>query len=1089
MASDALRALRDHLESMFQFENNDLDFGIYKVLRLKQKEVAAFLDQELGAIVAAELRKATQGAADAQFQKLASYVREEKGQKYHALVYSPETVAENREELQKAVAGADDEAELLAAIEGTGGVDPEMEDRVYNHLLAFFGRYYRGGDFGYNDRSLATYKVDYPAPEADYDGSDVLLHWKHKGSYYIKTANGFPSVRFEVDGEPLAYRLETGGEADAQARTRNNNKDDGRKHYALERIDKTSGEDGQDDPVWRVVFRLAERSTPKADVFAAIMERVFGSAEGLDDYLYRPAKKGETRGKPAFNDLEGDYNKVEHGGVKGQGQLRLALETYLNAIAGHERFKGLGSNNDKRKAALEKDETVQRLHALDRHLNRFYVGVDADYFVHKDLGGFLRREAGRYVKDVVLSDVEGLLAEERDETAFLVARAFYRVAEKIIAFLAATEDFQKNLFLLKKKVIRTDWLVSLGKLAEWIADDKERAALLAEIHGNDAQRADWKATFGVEVADPNQLLLTHPTLPIDTRHFGEAFARRLLARCPNVEAETTGLLLNAENLQALRLLAATYRGKVHCIYIDPPYNTGGDGFLYKDAFRHSSWLSMFSDRLEEGRDFLSDNGALFVSIDDTEQVGAVAVVKQIFGSSNFLTSAVWEGGIKNDSRFLSISHDYIVVALKNIEALTANGTRWRTRKEGVDEIYTQAKKLAKAHGDEFPAISAKLRAWYRTLPKGHPAKAHKHYKEIDENGVFFPGDISWPGGGGPRYEVLHPVTKKPVVVPKSGWRFSKPETMAGMIEDNRVFFGADETTVPTLKRYLHETEGQVLPSVFYKDRRASFKELRDILGDDSFTYPKDPDVLLKLFEALGDQRETVLDFFAGSGTTGHAVLKLNKEDGGNRRFLLVEMGTYFERVLLERIRRVMYTLDWKDGRPKGAPNGTVGLVKVQALEGYEDVLDALVPEGEEVPEGIPLKYLYRPQAQAVRSSLDLTQPFSNRVRVGKGGDEAAVDVLETYAYLQGFSIHRLGAHATSAGGEIRWFRSGRHLVAFRDVRPGEDDADDLLALIDSQEGVEVLHVNAYADERRFAERAVALRLVTASDFDRGTAWS
>ena len=139
---------------------------------------------------------------------MAYFVREERGPKDHALVLTPEAVAQNREELRKLVTGAEEEAELLEAIEGSGGVDPELEDRVFNHLLSFFGRYYRNGDFGYNDRSLATYKVDYPPAEADYDGSDVLLHWKHKDSYYIKTANGFPTVRFEIDGK--THRVQAG---------------------------------------------------------------------------------------------------------------------------------------------------------------------------------------------------------------------------------------------------------------------------------------------------------------------------------------------------------------------------------------------------------------------------------------------------------------------------------------------------------------------------------------------------------------------------------------------------------------------------------------------------------------------------------------------------------------------------------------------------------------------------------------------------------------------------------------------------------------------------------------------------------------
>ena len=194
--------------------------------------------------------------------------------------------------------------------------------------------------------------------------------------------------------------------------------------------------------------------------------------------------------------------------MKGQGQLRQGArylpQRYRRPSPACSR--STGRTNDKRKAKLAStDDSVQRLHALDKNLNRFYVGIDADYFVHKDLGGFLRRESERYVKDVVLSGVEGLLAEERDETAVLVARAFYRVPERIIAFLAATEEFQKNLFLLKKKVVRTDWLISVGKLAEWFEDDAERnEVLLPQVHGSDAlkRRSLVLRRSGIEVAEP-----------------------------------------------------------------------------------------------------------------------------------------------------------------------------------------------------------------------------------------------------------------------------------------------------------------------------------------------------------------------------------------------------------------------------------------------------------------------------------------------------------------------------------------------------------------------------------------------------------
>src|SRR5690606_11496692 len=136
----------------------------------------------------------------------------------------------------------------------------------------------------------------------------------------------------------------------------------------------------------------------------------------------------------------------------------------------------------------------------------------------------------------------------------------------------------------------------------------------------------------------------------------------------------------------------------------------------------------------------------------------------------------------------------------------------------------------------------------------------------------------------------------PVVVPKRGWVYSTPERMAEAIADDRIHFGPDETSVPAVKRYLHETEGQVQASVFYRDRRAAMRELRQILGGDMFTNPKDVLTLRKLIEASTRDDSLVIDYFAGSGTTAHAVIEANRQLGGTRRFLMVEMGEYFDSV-------------------------------------------------------------------------------------------------------------------------------------------------------------------------------------------------
>lgn len=380
---------------------------------------------------------------------------------------------------------------------------------------------------------------------------------------------------------------------------------------------------------------------------------------------------------------------------------------------------------------------------------------------------------------------------------------------------------------------------------------------------------------------------------------------------------TSNVVIRGDNLDALKILRRNYSGSVKVIYIDPPYNIDNDDFVYNDDFKknesdlinelglneetierfqdlystknHSGWLAFMYPRLKVAKDLLSDDGMIFISIDDQEHARIKLICDKMFVEHNFVGNIVWEGGIKNDSRFLSVSTDYILVYAKNLSLLRENRTKWRLRKDGIDQIYRKVDELKRRYDRDYTAMTRELREWYGGLDKKNVAWRHRHYKSIDERGVYFPGDISWPGGGGPRYEVLHPKTEKPVKVPKSGWRFPDKNEMDRRIKDNRVKFGLDETTVPQLKRYLHETEGQVMANVIYKDRRAAKKALDSMLAENVFNDPKDVGVIEDILRLTTQESDIVLDFFAGSGTTGESVMKLNADDGGNRKFILVQL--------------------------------------------------------------------------------------------------------------------------------------------------------------------------------------------------------
>lgn len=390
------------------------------------------------------------------------------------------------------------------------------------------------------------------------------------------------------------------------------------------------------------------------------------------------------------------------------------------------------------------------------------------------------------------------------------------------------------------------------------------------------------------------------------------------------------IIIEGDNLESLTTLAYTHEGKIDVIYIDPPYNTGNKDFVYndsyvdsEDSYRHSKWLSFMSKRLRIAKKLLSDRGVIFISIDDNEQANLKLLCDEVFGEKNFISQFIWSAGRKNDSKYVSISHEYILSYFKNNEYIKLQQIIWRERKQGINDIYECVKSLTKKHGRNFENISNELKLWYRSLPENHPAKNHKHYHCVDERGIYFPSDISWPGGGGPKYEVLHPITKKPVRIPNRGWVYPTQERMQEVVNQNLVHFGPDETSVPCKKTYLFDNEETTPYSVFYKDGRAATKRLRAILSVDLFQNPKDEEILQRIFSFSSCKDSTILDFFAGSGTTLHATMALNADDGGKRQCILCtnnENGIC-ENVTYERNKRVI------NGYTK--PNG-------EAVEGLHD---------------------------------------------------------------------------------------------------------------------------------------------------------
>lgn len=365
---------------------------------------------------------------------------------------------------------------------------------------------------------------------------------------------------------------------------------------------------------------------------------------------------------------------------------------------------------------------------------------------------------------------------------------------------------------------------------------------------------------------------------------------------------TKNLLIEGDNLDALKLLQESYLGKVKLIYIDPPYNTGND-FVYDDDFAessveylersgqksasgqrlvanlesngrfHSDWLSMMYPRLKLAKNLLTDDGVLVVSIDENEHANLVRLCQEVLGAESYVGEIVWKNSSKNDQDFVSIQHEYIAFFVKNRQANTG---KWTEKKEGLDRIYGAFDEFRTKHGEDWAAIHAEAKAWYKQFPPSDPVSSSKHYQWMDERGVYFASDISGPNDGQYIYDVLHPVTGQVVKMPASGWRYPKDE-MIRRIAESRVHFADDHTGVPKNKTYLANTEYQSLTSIRYVDGRAASKRLATLFDEKVFTNPKDEFLLRDIYRAVGvSEEDIVLDMFAGSGSAMQAVVELNR---------------------------------------------------------------------------------------------------------------------------------------------------------------------------------------------------------------------
>lgn len=833
-----------------------------------------------------------------------------------------------------------------------------LETDVYSALYSFFSRYYDEGDF----ISKRRYKEGvYAIP---YEGEEVKLYWANQDQYYIKTSENFKDYTF-VDGDlTVHFRL-----VDA-TQEQNNNKE---------------SEDSK-----RVFMLYTEtEEQPELHTFDYDAEK----KELIIRFVFDiPEEKGK--------DIQKKYAEKNNTAI-----TEWLARNHPELVAALLR---LVSTDPKKPVTL-----------MQKHLTAYVAKNTFDYFIHKDLGGFLRRELDFYIKNEImhLDDLD-TDNERRVETWLAKVKAVKRVGHIIIDFLAQIEDFQKKLWLKKKFVVETNWCITLDNIDE---------SFWPEIAGNAAQVQEWISMYAINEAEgwtnppTKDFLRANTNLVVDTKHFTPVFRDKLIADIDGLDEKTNGLMVWGDNFHALNVLKEQSKGRIDCTYIDPPYNSDASPIQYKNGYKSSSWCTLLFDRISITKTLLKQNGVLAVSIDDVQQVELVNILKTIFGDVLGVMCVRSNPSGRPTQTGYSVSHEYIDIAgntsaiigrlpasidqMKRFNYYDENGSfEWRNlRREGSNSDRSARRGLYYPLYITESAVRVPQMFWNADTEEWIPQEAP------NDNEL-----IVWPINDDGQEKT---------------WRWG-PEKVSSSLEYLCVRPDRSGNPYVYYKRYAND-EGVVSVSSWFDAKYSATEHgtalLKDLFYKTEFKFPKSLYTVMDVILVSGgsDKRSTVLDYFAGSSTTGHAVLSLNRADNGQRKYILVEMGNYFSTVTKPRMQKVIYSADWKDGKPTTRNTGISQIMKYIRLESYEDALSNVeldTAQGDILSGLFGDEYLvhYMLNQEANGSLLNIDafrDPFSYRMKITENNEAKLrpVDLVETFNYLIGLTVSR---HSS-----VDWFQA------------------------------------------------------------------
>lgn len=919
--SDKLNKFKDVLREIFQMDQADLDFGIYRIMNQKRDEIEKFLDQDLLPQVKSLFEQYRSEDISSVKEELDRAIESAR-----ALGVNPSDVEKVRE-LQERYSEQTDNSVL--------------ENQVFSHLASFFRRYYDKGDF----ISQRRYKKDvYAIP---YEGEEVKLHWANYDQYYIKTSEYFKNYTFKLnDGKKVHFIIE-------EASTEQNNN--------------------------RVADNKERRFFIKAENPLSIDngELFFSFHYDVND------EKQKKLNEIAYERVKSDLSSLRGDNLRG---------TDFNGI-----FEAKPTQKNPNRTLIEK------------HLNDYTARNTFDYFIHKDLGGFLKRELDFYIKNEVLYiDDINELDEKQFHKQVATIKVMKLIGQKIITFLEQLENFQKKLWLKKKFVVETNYCITL---------DRVPRELYTEIISNPAQVDEWKSLFAIDeiqgdlaregYSEPltERFLNENQFLVLDTKYFSENFKTNLLKKINNIDEQLNGLLIHSENFQALNLLNERFNTQIKCVYIDPPYNAQSSEIIYKNTFKHSSWISLIENRLSVSLSLIKNDSVIIIAIDEVEQTRLGELLKTVFPEKELTAVTIIHNPSGQQGNNFSFTNEFAYFIYNDLKNVIG--------KEIRDEDGADIRTFRDNSGNNNLRSDA-ANCFYPILVKDSKIIGFGNVCE-DE---FHPGSKNIRRENG--VVEIYPIDNNDI---EKKWVFAR-NTVETIFNELWVNFDArnnEYDIMRTKKIFRYKT---TWTEKKYSANSYGSTLLNAMFGATNFNYPKSIHTVADCVKAgLSDNKSgIVLDYFAGSGTTGHAVINLNNMDNGDRKYVLVEMGEYFDTVTKPRIQKAVYSNEWRAGKPV-TRLGISHCFKYLLLESYEDTLNNLalsrsqqqqqsLEMNDEFREGYMLSYMLNVETEGSSSILNIEKfedPFNYYLKITRDNETipTKIDLVETFNYLIGLVVETI----------------------------------------------------------------------------------